>query len=136
MSGPNRGVGIILVREGRVLLGLRRSRLGHGTWSFPGGKPEPGETDFECAARELSEETGLTGTNPRRAGGTLDEVTHGVIYRTVFVRLDWTIGEPEEREPDKCGDWGWFRWDELPEPLFAPVASLREGDRLDLDADA
>jgi 8-oxo-dGTP pyrophosphatase MutT (NUDIX family) len=28
-------------------------------WSFPKGKHEPGETDLECAVREIAEETGL-----------------------------------------------------------------------------
>ncbi len=30
-------------------------------WSFPKGKLDPGETDLECAIREVAEETGLTG---------------------------------------------------------------------------
>jgi 8-oxo-dGTP diphosphatase len=31
----------------------------HGDWSFPKGKLEPGESDEECALREVWEETGL-----------------------------------------------------------------------------
>jgi 8-oxo-dGTP diphosphatase len=27
-------------------------------------------------------------------------------------------------EPDKVEAWGWYPWDALPEPLFAPAASL------------
>lgn len=30
-------------------------------WSFPKGKVDPGETELECATREVEEETGLVG---------------------------------------------------------------------------
>ncbi len=33
---------------------------GAGLWSIPGGRVEPGETDAEAVAREMTEETGLT----------------------------------------------------------------------------
>src|SRR6476660_5720747 len=33
---------------------------GAGLWSIPGGRIEPGETDAEALAREMTEETGLT----------------------------------------------------------------------------
>ncbi len=32
-----------------------------GTWTFPKGSIEPGETDEQAALREIEEETGLTG---------------------------------------------------------------------------
>jgi len=34
-------------------------RPGHDDWSLPKGKLEPGETEEECALREVWEETGL-----------------------------------------------------------------------------
>jgi len=42
-----------------VLLARRGKALGRGTWAFPGGKLELGETPLEAAHRELLEETGV-----------------------------------------------------------------------------
>lgn len=52
-----------LIRPGRpdsVLLGLKKRGFGSGKWNGFGGKLEPGETASEAAAREISEECGLT----------------------------------------------------------------------------
>jgi 8-oxo-dGTP diphosphatase len=50
----------IVIRDGRVLIGKRRpGRRLAGTWEFPGGKLEPGESEAECLARELREELGV-----------------------------------------------------------------------------
>jgi 8-oxo-dGTP diphosphatase len=57
---PYIGVAVIVVREGRVLLGKRKNAHGAGTWQFPGGHLEYGESIESCARRELFEETGLT----------------------------------------------------------------------------
>ncbi|MBL8789257.1 MAG: NUDIX domain-containing protein [Rhizobiales bacterium] len=46
--------------DGKVLLARRGKTLGKGTWAFPGGRVEPGETALEAAHRELMEETGVT----------------------------------------------------------------------------
>ncbi len=45
--GPDRGVEVLVVHRPR-----------YGDWSFPKGKRDPGETDQECALREVEEETG------------------------------------------------------------------------------
>ena len=119
------GVGVIVVRGDDVLFGLRRGAHGAGTWSFPGGHVDDGESAEACALRELEEETGLRGVNPRRVGESEDVFPQGLRYRTIFVRVDWAGGEPAVREPNCCESWRWFAWDEAPEPLFLPVVSLR-----------
>ncbi len=118
------GVGVLLFRDGKLLLGRRLSPHGRGSWSPPGGKTEPGETDEECARRELLEETGLAGAVPRVVAETVDAFPGGETYHTRFVRMDWVEGEPQVLEPDACESWEWYVWDRLPSPLFLPMASL------------
>jgi ADP-ribose pyrophosphatase YjhB (NUDIX family) len=119
------GVGVIVVRGDDVLFGLRRDAHGAGSWSFPGGHVEGDEGVEACALRELCEKAGLEGANPRVVAESEDEFPEGLRYRTLFVRVDWAGGEPVVHEPAKCSQWGWFSWDDPPQPLFLPVASLR-----------
>lgn len=52
---------VILDEQGRCLL-IRRSRANRsfvGTWEWPGGKADPGETFDVTVQREVAEETGL-----------------------------------------------------------------------------
>lgn len=57
--------GVILDGRGRVLL-LRRAD--EGTWCFPKGHVEPGETPQEAARREIKEECGLDARIGRKIG--------------------------------------------------------------------
>ena len=52
-DGPRVGVGVIVLREGRVLLGRRLGSHGAGTWQFPGGHLEAFERVEDCARREV-----------------------------------------------------------------------------------
>src|SRR5688572_24334325 len=58
-SRPWVGVGVIVVRDGKVLLIQRGREPGKGLWAVPGGMVDLGETSREAAAREALEETGL-----------------------------------------------------------------------------
>jgi len=51
-----RAGGGVVLRDGEVLL-VHRPR--YDDWTFPKGKADEGETDEECALREVHEETGL-----------------------------------------------------------------------------
>lgn len=134
---PLVGVGVIVVRAGKVLLGLRAGSHGAGTWSFPGGHLEWGETPEACAIREVAEETGLTIRDPRHAAFTSDLFeAEGRHYVTLFLTATAATGEPQRLEPHACEHWAWFAWDDLPSPLFPPIISLRrQGFTLPLDGD-
>ena len=122
---PKIGVGVILVKDGKVLLGKRRNAPGDGTWSFPGGHLEWNESFETCARREVMEETGLTIKRAHFFTITNDIFTNEQRhYITVFMLADIASGVPEVKEPDKCEVWKWFSWKELPRPLFLPVENL------------
>lgn len=51
--------GVVVERDGGVLLVRRRLAPRQGLWTFPGGFVDFGETPAEAAVRECREETGL-----------------------------------------------------------------------------
>ena len=123
---PRVGVGVLVKRAGRYLLGLRRGvERGTSTWSIPGGSVARAETVLACALRELREETGLSGELPRVVSQAFNRLEDGCEWQSVFVAVDVPLKmEPELREPEKCAGCGWFEPKFLPEPLFAPVVSI------------
>lgn len=125
---PYVGVGVVVLREGRVLLGRRVGSHGAGAWQFPGGHLEAFETVEACARREVREETGLELGEVRRGPYTEDVFAReGKHYVTLFVTATALAGTPEVREPHRAAEWGWFSWDALPEPLFTPIRNLLAG---------
>lgn len=125
---PQIGVAAILCREGKVLMGRRKGSHSDGTWAFPGGHLEFGESIPECAIREVEEETGIVISDvfsgPYENTLFPEEYRH---YLTVFSVSTIPNGvEPENREPERCEGWKWFSWDALPEPLFPSVVLLKQ----------
>lgn len=59
MSGVRVRVGAIVLSEQRLLL-VQHQKGERSYWLLPGGGLEAGETMFDCATREVREETGLT----------------------------------------------------------------------------
>jgi len=63
-----------------------------GTWEFPGGKCEPGESHEACLRRELAEELGVDA----EVGDEIFAITHAYAERTVELhfRKCSIAGEP------------------------------------------
>ena len=51
-----RAAGGVVVRDGEIVV-VHRAK--YDDWTLPKGKTEPGESDEDCAIREVEEETGL-----------------------------------------------------------------------------
>ncbi|MBI5456982.1 NUDIX domain-containing protein [Candidatus Kaiserbacteria bacterium] len=116
---PLVGVGVMILKEGKVLLGKRKKFPGQGEWAFPGGHLEYMESFEECARRETSEESGVEIENVRFLflGNALMWESHHFI-QVSFV-ADWKSGEPQNLEPEKCEGWDWFSFDALPSPMMS-----------------
>ncbi len=120
------GIGIMLFKDGKVLLGKRKSSHGAGEYAWPGGHLEYMESIVDCARREIKEETGMEVQNVRflRLLNLKDyKPKH---YIDIGLIADWKSGEPQVMEPEKCEGWDWYDLDNLPSPLFVPLASYFE----------
>ncbi|KAI1103643.1 NUDIX hydrolase domain-like protein [Jackrogersella minutella] len=114
---PRVGVAALIRNsEGKFVFGRRKGSHGAGTWQFPGGHLEMGETLIACAERETLEETGLKVKGKKLLAVTNDifdpETKH---YITAFVLCEREneSDEPEILEPDKCESWQWIGWDKI-----------------------
>ncbi|WP_068469840.1 nucleotide triphosphate diphosphatase NUDT15 [Candidatus Protochlamydia phocaeensis] len=123
---PKIGVGVAVLKEGRVLLGKRKGSHGEGQWAFPGGHLEFNETPENCVVRELEEETGLKPLSILPGPWTNDMIDGCKHYVTLFMFVTEFSGHPVVLEPHKCENWDWFEWACLPQPLFKPIESLIE----------
>jgi 8-oxo-dGTP diphosphatase len=90
----------LLVRDGRILLALRKAGKHMGRkWEFPGGKIQPGETPEQCLQRELAEELDIQARVGAQAGraryvkGDLDlEI---LLYRVEYLGGSFTLHDHE-----------------------------------------
>jgi 8-oxo-dGTP diphosphatase len=89
-----RAAGGVVVREtdeGSEVLVVHRPR--YDDWTFPKGKAEPGESDEDCALREVEEETGLRCELDRELPDTSYVDAHGRQKRVRYWLMRPVAGE-------------------------------------------
>ena len=79
---------------------VSRPRLKGGTWSCPGGALDHGETAYEGALREASEEVGFAPPSAVLLGEHVFAPAVDWSYTTVVVQVDEPFGEPLNFETD------------------------------------
>jgi 8-oxo-dGTP diphosphatase/2-hydroxy-dATP diphosphatase len=110
---------LVIIREGKVLLGLKKRGFGEGRRNGFGGKPNKGESIEDAAIRETQEECGIIPKNISKYG-TLDfEFAFNSDWNQqvhFFAATDFE-GQPMETEEMKPG---WFSFVEIPYNLMWP----------------
>jgi 8-oxo-dGTP diphosphatase len=118
---PLVGICVLVIKDGKLLLGKRKGSHGANEYASPGGHLEHMESFADCAAREVLEESGLV-IGPLRFLRVLNTTQYAPKhYIDIAFAADWVSGEPEVREPDKIEGWAWYALDALPSPLFGTV---------------
>jgi 8-oxo-dGTP pyrophosphatase MutT (NUDIX family) len=110
---PCYAVGAVIYRyEAHGLIEVLLIKKKYGGWSLPKGTIKPGEATLEALAREVAEETTLTGT----IGAFLQEVVYSVIKRgqlriksVRYYLVHDVIGRPRPSGHERIRKVRWFR---------------------------
>lgn len=115
---PIVGVGGIIIKEDKVLLGLRGKEPEKGKWSIPGGAVEIGETLEEALAREVREEVGIK-VRINRIVAILDRIIKDESDNTLYhyVLVDF-LCIPEGNNSPRAGS-------DILECRYIPISELK-----------
>lgn len=105
-------------------------------WDLPKGHVDPGETEMQCALRELVEETGLTEQDIEVIPGfrfthqyVVREKRDGQVYdKTLVIFLARLLHDAKIECTEHC-DYQWFRWSpphQIQERTIDPLLSAVE----------
>lgn len=105
---------LFLVKDGQILLAMKKRGFGAGKWNGVGGKIEAGESIEDALVRECQEEIGVTPKNWKPVA-ELDFVQDSTtdpwhMYVYAYISYDWE-GEPIESEEMKPE---WFSISDIP----------------------
>lgn len=100
---------VLMQRDGRILAVSRKNDP--NAFGLPGGKVDPGETAADAALRELFEETGIQGRNPRLVHSYRTHDGRLVSTFAVTAEIPSVLGAPP-------GETGVVKWVE-PSTLIA-----------------
>ncbi|MDR3546708.1 MAG: NUDIX domain-containing protein [Candidatus Pacebacteria bacterium] len=120
MSRPTFPVGanVFVIKDGKLLLGKRKSSYHDSEWGLPGGHVELREKILDAAKRELEEETGLVAEKCSFVLVQNDIRQDDNQYIHFGLLAENVSGTLENKEPEKCYEWEYFPLDALPTPIF------------------
>ncbi len=110
---PKVAVGVVVEKDGGIVLGRRNHDPKMGYWCFPSGFVDAGEVVEEAAVRECQEETGLDVSIDQLLG-----VYSAPGERVIFLAFAGRAVGGKLEAGDECFEVGVFPPDGLPELAF------------------
>ncbi len=117
-----------LIKDDKVLMVYRNKKENDyhkGKWNGLGGKFESGESPFDCAIREVQEESGLTMINPALKGFITFPKFDGIFDWHVFLFTSTEFTGELTESPE--GKLEWIKIEDLNK------LNLWEGDKIFID---
>jgi len=109
--GVNGAAGLLLIREGKIMMQHRAPRVHNGdTWGLPGGARDSHESIQEAAIRESVEETGINPTHVEVVALFSDDHSDWR-YDTVIARANVNLDTAQWNT--ETHDIGWFEINEI-----------------------
>jgi len=121
---------LILEKEGKYLFSQRKNTgYRDGFYSLPSGHVDVGEMPTEAMVREAKEEIGIECKEEDLV------CAHALFERDNYADYYFTLGsyegEPENKEPEKCGEIRWATLEELEgrivEKVLQALRAFEEG---------
>jgi 8-oxo-dGTP diphosphatase len=111
LGNSSTAVVVAILRDRKLLVGLRNYRHDLSVWTMPGGRCNEGETIEQALRRETAEEVGIIDLDIFGFVGKIPGAHEG---DTLYIFAGSTIQEPKLMEPEKFSEWRWFGLDEMP----------------------
>ncbi len=99
-----------IIKDGLILLGLKKRGFGQGKWNGYGGKVEIGESVEESLVREFKEEVNLVVKNYVKMG-QLEFVFPQEKFLVHVFKINGYSGEPRASQEMS---WEWFKIKDIP----------------------
>jgi 8-oxo-dGTP diphosphatase len=125
MSNIKVGAGLVIIKNNKILMAKRKSKLGKGEYGTVGGHVEFGEHPSSAAQREAKEELGIEVGNIKFLACS-SVIKYGKHYIDISFTAEIISGVPKILEPEAIESVDWYSLDDLPSPIFGPVKNYIE----------
>ncbi|MFK7779594.1 MAG: NUDIX domain-containing protein [Candidatus Gracilibacteria bacterium] len=112
---------VVIVKKGEKILMYNRKSENEDQWTVIGGHLECGESIFECAKREVSEETNIHIGNLKFLT-ILEDINKTKHCISCYVLADYVSGDLKGNLEEGIFELKWVKMKQLPNKIYKPFS--------------